>query len=610
MEEWRLRGKDADPMTTVEHIKELLDRAGIKTVYREGDVSINGCCYSRLSMDSPYGEIFASNGKGMTKELCMASAYGEYMERIQNMMFAAGIRIDDPEISCFFSEDSPLYDPKAEEQPECIDAIIEKVAASIKNPSVFMNPRAMAVSLFEDLAPECAHGKYPTELYYSVKDGCAVYLPTVLLQLFTFSNGMAAGNTIEEAFVEGISEIFERYSQIKFYQGGITPPCIPDEEIDKWPRIRTLINEVEKSGRFKVDIRDCSLGKKLPVVCTIFTDTHTGNTGIKFGAQPDMGVAMERTFTEAVQGKTVVQASNCNSPTFIIDRPGERGEKWNTIKVGFGQVPAHIMAKKPSYPFKPWPAVEGKDNAQLSRELIALAEGIGGDVYIRDNSFLGFPAVNIYISGVSEAKPVDALTLKEHLLGNSVKKMFADLSSLDDEQVQKLLLLANMKSGAVLENTIAAISGNRSLCPIKGLGFEANLLQITACYRLGNYDAALALIGTHVSLEESLGGDPYTSKYFFAVKLFIEGKKTDSDPEIVRAVIEKCCGSEIADRVEYEFEDKNLTLSRMFESKEIKEEANRQYAFIVETYKKLGALKNSVKTTKEAVEKTFKGLGF
>ena len=609
MEEWKIRGKDADPLITVGHIKELLDKAGIKTVYKEGEISIDGCCYSRICMDMPYGDLFGSNGKGMTKELCMASAYGEFMERLQNMIFAAAIRNDDPDVACLFPEDAPLYDLHGEYQPECIAKIVKSVAESIKAPSFMMSAEDMAASIFEDLAPEICNGKYPMELYYSVREGKAVYLPTGLLQLYIYSNGMAAGNTYEEALVEGISEIFERYSQIRFYRGGIVPPRIPDEEIDKWPRIRKLINEVEKNGRFTVDLRDCSLGMGLPVVCAIFVDNETGGIGIKFGAQPDMGIAMERTFTEAVQGKTITQASNGNAPTFLTDRPGDRGEKWNTIKVGFGQVPAHLMADTPSYPFTPWKSTEGKNNAELSKEMIELAESIGGDVYIRDNSFLGFPAVCIYIAGVSEAKPVDALTLKELLLQNNVKKMFADLSVLSDNEVRKMLILAKMKSGAVLENSISSISGYRSVLPVKGVGMEAYLLQIACCYCLGSYDGALSVIAMLLATEREINSPSSAMRYINALKLFMEGKKAGVSDDMIKSVLTNNFGKELADRIFYEYADPSLVLSRVFASDTVKKEADEMYNTIKETYKKLGKIKVSHKESAEETENIFKKIG-
>jgi len=37
----------------------------------------------------------------------------------------------------------------------------------------------------------------------------------------TTTNGMAAGNTLEEAFNQGISELFERYVLFQFYQNKI-----------------------------------------------------------------------------------------------------------------------------------------------------------------------------------------------------------------------------------------------------------------------------------------------------------------------------------------------------------------------------------------------------
>ena len=77
--------KDSSPERTVEKIKEILNSYGITVV--EGQWTESGIehCYSiRLTVA---GTSFGSNGKGLTKEFALASAYGELMERMQLGLF-------------------------------------------------------------------------------------------------------------------------------------------------------------------------------------------------------------------------------------------------------------------------------------------------------------------------------------------------------------------------------------------------------------------------------------------------------------------------------------------------------------------------------------------
>ncbi len=54
-------------------------------------------------------------------------------------------------------------------------------------------------------------------------DGETVYFPSNLIENLYLSNGMSAGNTLAEAQVQCLSEIFERVSQARNYSGRNLP---------------------------------------------------------------------------------------------------------------------------------------------------------------------------------------------------------------------------------------------------------------------------------------------------------------------------------------------------------------------------------------------------
>ena len=70
--------------------------------------------------------------------------------------------------------------------------------------------------------------------YVDLFGGKIVYLPFALITLFGISNGMTAGNTIEEALVQGISETYERHVHFTLLAGKATPPELPREELMRY----------------------------------------------------------------------------------------------------------------------------------------------------------------------------------------------------------------------------------------------------------------------------------------------------------------------------------------------------------------------------------------
>ena len=54
--------------------------------------------------------------------------------------------------------------------------------------------------------------------YYSVKNKEIQYIPDKLFSYLYDTNGMCAGNSKEEALIEGLSEILERYAAIKIFK--------------------------------------------------------------------------------------------------------------------------------------------------------------------------------------------------------------------------------------------------------------------------------------------------------------------------------------------------------------------------------------------------------
>jgi len=607
LKDWQLRGKESSPEMTVEKIKRILKEYEFETSMQDMEQDLKDCYSCRLTINGPTAGYMGTNGKGMTKALSYASAYGEMMERVENRIFLATPRYDDEKYEDFLLNDAPLYDVRDAEQEECILQLKKKIASTVKNVPIFTTADEVVNTLFEKIAPIKLNGKFGTMPYFSIRKQKWVYLPDWLC-IFTGSNGCAAGNTPAEAMVEGISELLERYSQMEILDCEIIPPQIPKEYIARYPHIYKIIDEIESNGRYKVRVLDCSLGKGLPVVCGMIIDTFTGKFGVKFGAQPNMAVALERVFTESMQGNHLESFSNASNPFYTLPDGSFRNDKWNSMKIAASSMPATLLMDDPSYEFVPWGEDVGHDNVKLMWDMIEKMEELGADIYVRDASYLGFPCVNIYATGITECIPIDQLELKIHLLGNHVQQYFRRIDTLTDEEVSDLATFASIKRGAVLENKIDGISHLYFKDEMPGTPFEADFLLAACQYRLGNIEATLKV------LSEILRHGSYLSKrqlrFVRGSYFYIQGLFTGRSEKNAYDVVSNLCG-DVAEEVRESFMDRQLVLGKLYpvcHNKPCNEidEAGSPYKAIHDFFKVLVKAENDHPADRKVFEELFK----
>ena len=402
--------KDDNVISTVDRIQKILNVLGINMIetcydvptaenYMPGYTNYPFNCkylpYSSRVMPFGINEI-GTNGKGTSEANCKASAYSEFMERLQNQAF--------PNELLTLSSDIFIFAPDEQECNENAKHFISKYK-------------------YKELLSACQPKKVlgmPSDNifipYFNIKDNQLHYLPPPHY-VFT-SNGMAAGNTPEEALVQGFSEICERYAHKQIIINKLSMPDIPKKYYKKYERIMGLIDYAEQLG-WEVIIKDASLGLGLPVACTIFKNKKNGIISYKFGSQPSLPVAIERTITEFFQGG-VLKDSDIENRLFHIEDYSKKGLKSlfpliderkrfykRTDKI------SHIfLDNKPNYEFSAnnWIDENKKyTNKELLKILVdKITKITDNDIYIRDVSFLGFPSFHIFIPEVSVIEYFDS----------------------------------------------------------------------------------------------------------------------------------------------------------------------------------------------------------
>lgn len=555
MQEWEMRGKECSPEETVERARRLLGAHGFELEYEEAS-GIEGCYSSRLSLLPPGSKLMGTNGKGMSRMLCMASAYGEMMERFSNAAINS-LHTSDKQRDEVMGDQGRFYSLTAKDQPDCIRMLKERIAVSMKEPP-FGSKEDIIHSLLRKVTVD--GDKIPAYPFYSVRKEKVEYLPLSLIRLFTGSNGMAAGNTIEEAVVEGISEIFERYAQERIIEGGYFLPEVPQSEIEKYPHILEIIHRIEADQTRSVKLLDASLGKGLPVLCGICVSKDTGRIGVKFGAHPKMAVAMERIFTEGMQGRSIEEFASMNSVSFAKDYEEKRIDHWNTLKCGIGRMPADLLLSKPSYDFVPWEDCEGKSNKALMWDMIDKLEELGADVYIRDTSITGFPAVLIYAAGVSEAQQVDWLTLSIMDAMMDSQRILTHLNEAEDKDIERLSVVSGLKNAG--GQNIGGISRIMSI-PIEfsepGGSLRSIFLKGLCEYRLGHLEKAFECMAAVVETAQLQDEGAYEK----AVAFYMEGKLNGYSDKDIWEVLGRMYPS-VREKVMSDLSDPKTVLEKVY----------------------------------------------
>lgn len=435
--------KERSPEDTVFEIRRILHEAGLFPVTTWTERECEGLRSCRVILHP--SRLMGQNGKGTDEKYAAASGFAELMERLENGWLWQKLMDDE------FLRRGGFHDFPDEE----IKPIAELLAQD--NPylpkifeSLGLRMPWQRRAFLEKLAKECyslTDGTILALPYVDIFAQKIVYIPFALITLFGVSNGMTAGNTMEEALVQGMSELYERHVHMTLMQGNITPPEIPRRELEACGII-DVVRRLEEGGRYAVSLRDCSLGEGYPVTAAIIFDKGQGTFGVRLGAHPSFAVSIERTLTEAFQGRKLeFFASQCYAGT--VEEVCHYHNIPNVMKVGTGAWPVRFLTGKPSYPYRPWREWESKDNGEHLDKLLAHAKAHGYRPLVRDSSHLGFPAFHILIPGIHHIYPVSMMRVREFWSQLSAARSLNHFPDLTEDEEKRLLNYLKFKNGSV-----------------------------------------------------------------------------------------------------------------------------------------------------------------
>lgn len=372
--------KDEKPIKTVERIRQILEENGIETEERWMETGVPYCYAIRLKVA---GTTFAVNGKGLTREFALASGYGELMERLQLGFIGSSDVQKDGEYSVGMSRSLRLP------AQELLDRNRNWYETYSRQLGRYQQPPESGEAILRQYAD--GDGMVEVIAYHNMVTGTTEHLPAGLMKAVYSSNGCAAGNTMEEAIVQGISEIVERSHQLRVVEEALTLPDVPEEVLKKYAVAYGIITYVRSQG-FRVSIKDCSLGTKFPVVCACIVDERTGKYHTHYGAYPVFEIALERSLTESFQGRNISAVAEFENFLHKTDDAKSPESLLSEMTRGATEKMPCFFVGKPSYAWHDDVGFTGKNNRELLRQCIAFFRDRGFDVLVRDGSSLGFPS--------------------------------------------------------------------------------------------------------------------------------------------------------------------------------------------------------------------------
>lgn len=426
-------GKDLPLEQTIANMSALLAEIGIKIEIASWRNIVPNVW--SLHIRDAHSPMCFTNGKGATKESALASALGEYIERINCNHFYAGAYWGEE----FANAEFVHYPNERWFKPGKKDALPKEILDEHSLAIYNADGELRSSHLIDTNSGNIQRGIVCLP-FVRQSDGETVYFPSNLVENLFASNGMSAGNTLAEAQVQCLSEIFERAVKREIIESEIALPDVPAEVLAKYPRILAGIQGLEEQG-FPVLVKDASLGGQYPVMCVTLMNPRTGGVFASFGAHPNFEVALERSLTELMQGRSFEGLNDLPPPTFVSEAVTEPNNFVEHFIDSSGVVSWRFFSAKADYEFVEWDFTSNGDNANAEEaaNLIGLLTEMGKQVYVAEYQQLGATACRILVPGYSEVYPVEDLIWDNTNKALLFRDDILNLHQLDEAQLEDLL---------------------------------------------------------------------------------------------------------------------------------------------------------------------------
>ena len=486
-----IEGKDLPLEETIKQMTKILADLGMKIEIASWR-NIVPNVWSLHIRDAASHMCF-TNGKGATKESALCSALGEFIERLNCNFF-----YNDQ----FFGRDIANRDfvhyPneqwfKGGENDALPSGILDDYSRDIYNP----DGELCASHLTDTNSGNVERGICALP-YQRHSDGETVYFPSNLVENLFLSNGMSAGNNLAEAKVQCLSEIFERAVKKQIISEEIVLPEVPKEIIAQYPSIKAGIDALEAQG-FPIVVKDASLGGVFPVMCVTLMNPKTGGVFASFGGHPSFEVALERSLTELLQGRSFEGLNDVPKPTFESAAVSEPENFVDHFIDSTGVISWRFFSDKAEYDFCHWD-FSGTTEQECDNMFAILAD-LGKEAYVAEYTDIGV-ACRILVPDYSEVYMVDDLIWDNTNKAINYREDILNIHSLDDEGISNLL---DRLEASELDNYT-------DIKTLIGIEFDENTnwgqltileLKILINLALGDFEEAIEQVGSFLQYNDN-----------------------------------------------------------------------------------------------------------
>ena len=457
----KLLSKDATLEESLSKMKNILNEVGCETNFSQSKNPLENCFSVNLSSVEAPRHIY-SNGKGIINDASVASALGEYIERLQTNNFFIDFHLPNRK----YYPDEVAFEFGGE--------YLNTELKEIYNPTNELTDEDL-VDFNSDYSDKVVSLPFVKN---STKE--KVYIPINILSNLYVSNGLATGNTPLEAQVQALSEIFERYAKIEIIKNGYALPSFTQEVIESFPRVHKDVEALKSLG-YIVEVLDASLGGKFPVTAISFINPNTSTLFVSFGAHPILEVSLERTMTELMQGRSIDNLDSFETPTFDMSMVADSFNLESHFVDSNGKLGFGFLSSKKSFALSE-SSYAGNSTKDEHAFLVDIVKSMNKEIYLREYDYLGFYSCQMIVPSISEVYSIEDLIYNNKNNGKRIRDMVLNFKKYDPQDV--MIEIEQLEDSLNMEKYIGVIfEENFNL-----LEFKAQILL-----ELGEIDEALEI---------------------------------------------------------------------------------------------------------------------
>jgi len=425
-------GKDASLEASIVTLQSRLEAIGFHVEERSWLNPVEGVWSVHIrDRDCP---LLFTNGKGASELAARASALGEYFERASTNYFWTHFYLGETIANRDYVHhpDERWFAVEGDAWP---DTLLTPELHDFYNPD-----GAVRADQLIDLNSGNTGRGICAIPYQRLADGETVYFPVNLIGNLYVSNGMSAGNTLQEARTQALSEIFERHIKLRIIRDELCLPDVPEDVIHRYPHIAAGVHALRDAG-FGILVKDASLGGRYPVMNVTLLHPDDQGCFASFGAHPRFEVALERALTELLQGRALDALAGFPVPGFDQTEIADPQNLEIHFVDSSGVISWQFLHDTPDFDFVDWNF--GTTTEEDYAWSVDALHAEGHDLYIADFTHLGVYACRILVPGVSEIYPVEELEFENNSVGNLIRPALARLPELSAGECAELLDLIN-----------------------------------------------------------------------------------------------------------------------------------------------------------------------